>query len=295
MLKKLRLSGFIALLLIYISAAILGIFIFMNLPGAYLYVRLCAADVAATIFIYIFSLILGNASVYDPYWSVAPIVILPLTAAYLKIWNTGVMLIIGIIMFWGLRLTLHWATTFKNLSVQDWRYTNLKASKPKLWFITNLFGIHLFPTLVVFFVMMPAIIFISDFTVFNIGIVLGSLISIFAIMMQAMSDRQMSRFRKNGTGGVNREGLWKYMRHPNYLGEILMWWGVFLMAYFADQRLWFCVFGAILNTLMFIFISVPMLEERELKSKPEYVEYKENTGMLLPNLKLILEERFVYK
>jgi steroid 5-alpha reductase family enzyme len=97
----------------------------------------------------------------------------------------------------------------------------------------------------------------------------------------------MRHFRKQpeNRGHVNRQGLWKYSRHPNYLGEILMWWGVCLLSLSAPGGSPVFAVGALVNTLMFVFVSVPLMERRQLSGKREYAAYKSETGALLPRLR----------
>ena len=82
-------------------------------------------------------------------------------------------------------------------------------------------------------------------------------------------------------------GLWKYSRHPNYLGEILIWFGVAAVLIITHYVYWYLFVGAIVNLLMFLFISIPM-EERHLKQyKENYEEYLKTTSplLILPNKK----------
>ena len=89
----------------------------------------------------------------------------------------------------------------------------------------------------------------------------------------------MHRFRKRGTGGFCRDGLWKRSRHPNYACEILMWWSVGLASFFAlDMRLPLLA-GAAANTALFLFVSVPLADKRQSR-KPGFDEYKKQTRML---------------
>lgn len=295
MLHKYRASrqfGLIMLLFIYIVAVLIGILVFRILDGAGLYLRLFVADIAATVFVWLLSIILNNSSVYDPYWSVAPVVMLVLAEIHLGIFHTGALLMTAVILIWSIRLTAHWSTTFKNLKIQDWRYTQLRQAHPRLWLIINLFGIHLFPTLVVFFVLIPALQFVLNFTAMNLGVAIGMLVSLSAVFLQYKADTHMRLFRQDpaNLGHVNRIGIWKYSRHPNYLGEILMWWGVYLMLLFSVPFNWLYIIGPIVNTLMFIFISIPLMESRQMQNKPEYIDYKEKTGMLLPQISSMLND-----
>ena len=111
----------ILITIIYIAASALGIWVYLNLPFA-LWASLLLADAAATVFVFIFSVIFRNASVYDPYWSVQPIVITICFAVSSGITSATVLLLISVIC-WGARLTYNWAYVFDGLGSQDWRYT----------------------------------------------------------------------------------------------------------------------------------------------------------------------------
>ena len=90
----------------------------------------------------------------------------------------------------------------------------------------------------------------------------------------------MHRFRASGSGVFIRTGLWKHGRHPNYACEILMWWGIGLASVIAlGWQNWYLLAGALVNTLMFLFISIPMADKRQSR-KPGFAEYKKETRML---------------
>ena len=91
----------------------------------------------------------------------------------------------------------------------------------------------------------------------------------------------MHRYRKNRTAPFIRVGLWKHSRHPNYLGEILMHWGVALMALCLLLSKWYLIFGAVANTVLFLVVSIPMADKRQSR-KAGFEEYKRETRMLLP-------------
>ena len=100
-------------------------------------------------------------------------------------------------------------------------------------------------------------------------------------LLEAVADAEMHSFKKSAVGGLIRNGLWKYSRHPNYLGEIIFWWAIALIAVSLFGFYWYFVLGAALNTLLFITVSIPMQEKRQSK-KDGYAEYKKNTNFLLP-------------
>jgi steroid 5-alpha reductase family enzyme len=119
---------------------------------------------------------------------------------------------------------------------------------------------------------------------YNIWFVLGLATMIFAVGIAFVADEQMKKFRMNpdNKGKLMREGLWKTNRHPNYLGEISTWWGLYFFSLSAGYDMWWTIAGPLTVTLMFVFISIPMLEKRELQRRPQYADYKKEVAMLLP-------------
>jgi steroid 5-alpha reductase family enzyme len=91
-----------------------------------------------------------------------------------------------------------------------------------------------------------------------------------AIGIETVADVQLRRFlaRKGTEKPLIHEGIWKLVRHPNYLGEILFWWGLWLFGLAADPSWWCTVAGPVAITLMFVLISVPIMDRHLLASRP---------------------------
>ena len=274
-----RAASFVVIAVIYALATAVGIASYVFMPGE-LWLRLLVADCAATVFTFIFSVALRNASVYDPYWSVQPIaILLPLmidSGATLS----GVLLFLAVAV-WGIRLTLNWAYTFRGMEHQDWRYTMLREKTGVFYPVINFIGIHMVPTLVVYACTLPAAILVTEAAELSPLSLIGLLISLLAVLLQGTADVQMHKYRRNRTTPFIEVGLWKYSRHPNYLGEILMWWGVALYTSFTLGFNLIYIIGAILNTLLFLFVSIPLADGRQSR-KDGFAEYKSRTRMLLP-------------
>lgn len=279
--KQNRALSFVIIAVVYAIAIVGGIFIYRALLSHMdFWLALLVADICATVIIYIFSVIFNNASVYDPYWSVQPIVILTAFAC-IRPMGVAQWLLLVAVWFWGVRLTANWAYCFGNLNHQDWRYTHYKEKTGKAYQLANFFGIHLVPTLIVYGCVLPAVFAFEYSATFNAGSIVFFVVSIGAAVLQMVADIEMQQYRKSKKGGLIRVGLWKYSRHPNYLGEILMWWGVGLAVICVMPERWWLLAGALANTLMFLFISIPLAEGRQSK-KPTWAEYKAETRMLLP-------------
>lgn len=278
-LKQSRAASYLTVTLVYVIAAVFGIWIYRLLPFAP-WLSLLIADVAATALTFFFSLLFQNASVYDPYWSVQPPVILLCFAVGKKLTVLGILLLCAV-FFWAIRLTANWAYTFGDLTHQDWRYTMLKEKTGVFYPLINFVGIHMVPTLVVYGCILPAVYAIREGISANTGSIFFLCLSFGAAVLQGVADIEMHKFRKNRDGAFIRHGLWRYSRHPNYLGEILMWWGIALSVVCAVPSAWYLMAGAVANTLLFFFVSIPMAERRQSR-KEGFSEYKKATRMLLP-------------
>lgn len=275
--------GFLVVFSAYVAAFLAGMALYYALPGWQLLPRIFAADVLATLVVFGIGVAVGNASVYDPYWSVQPPVILWLVALNGGVWSIGTMLLLAAVSLWAIRLTLNWAYTFQGLSWQDWRYTMLKEKSGPFYPLVNLFGIHLFPTVVVFLAIAPAILYVREGHLSLLTWV-GAILAFAAPTIQFFADIDMQNFRRtrSSESEIINTGMWRYSRHPNYLGEILMWWGVFFISFSSPAIGWTFGLGALANTLMFLFISIPMAERRLAACKTGFAEYKARTRLLLP-------------
>lgn len=242
---------------------------------------LLIADVIATIIVWGVGLLYENVSVYDPYWSVAPPVIFTLWALYKGCFTLPVILLLAAIWYWGIRLTANWVLSFPGLVHEDWRYTRYRESlSPGLFQLTNFFGLNLMPTLLVFACMVPGLRLYGLPGEVNWITGLGFILCIAAATIQLVADTQSHRFRQANPGQVCNVGLWQHGRHPNYFGEIQLWWGVWLM-YASLGGLDLLILAPVAMTALFLCISIPMMERRQLERKSGYAEYRKQTRILI--------------
>lgn len=284
-----RTSSFHILAAIYFAAAVFGFLTYHHLNALDVdsFWSLFIADVIATIWVWMYGMCYKNVSVYDPYWSVLPPVMLTGWAIHCgNITLPGVLVLIAV-WYWGIRLTGNWAYTFRNLDTEDWRYTKYRTEqKPFVFQIINFFGLNMMPTIVVFLAMLPAIDLISSVETHgraSLPTLIGFAVCLAAATIQLIADTQRHRFAKEHKGEVCKVGLWKHGRHPNYFGEISMWWGIWIMYVSVNgfsSHLWYLV-GPVAMTCLFLFISIPLMEKRQLQNKPGYAEYKKETRILI--------------
>ena len=237
--------------------------------------------VIATLVIFLFSNIHKNSSIYDPFWHVAPIPIVFYIASTSNLSSLEIMLVVGAFLFWSLRLTYNWYLNWSNLDHEDFRYIDLKNNNKFLAFINDLFGIHLIPTLIVNASLYPIYVALTSNSL-NDLLYVGFLLIVFAVCIQYISDSQMREFRKdiNNLGKTMKYGLWKYSRHPNYLGEVCFWFGIYIFALASESALIWLLASPLTMLALFVFISCPMMDNRSLEKRSDYKEYMDKTPQL---------------
>ncbi|MBM3661077.1 MAG: DUF1295 domain-containing protein [Actinobacteria bacterium] len=239
---------------------------------------------ASALVIYVWSTALDNGSMFDAWWSVLP----PFAAVWLAVQHADgvpglrIALVLGVVWVWAIRLTSNWARDWPGLDHEDWRYLEMYANGPKA--LVSLFGVHLFPCLVVFLgslAMVPALVWGTD----PVGVldVVATGLGLVAVVIEFVADEQMRRFRRAKTPGqVMDRGLWAWSRHPNYFGELCFWWALWLFALAADAAWWWTVVGPMAMTAMFCAASIPMLDRRSQERRPEFAAYAARTSALVP-------------
>lgn len=252
--------------------------------------RFFYADLSMTFVAFLFSLLKRNSSVYDPYWTLIPFYFLIVWYAYYggAEWGIYQWICAAVVSFWSWRLSLSWARGWPGWHHEDWRYVDFRRQFGKFFQFINLSGIHLFPTLIVFLGMWGL------FWVFDYGVIenpllfyIGALLAILGTILELLGDNEIARFRKRDNPkkeDILRTGIWAYSRNPNYLGEILFWFGLLAMG-FAFGAPWYTAIGSIGMLLMFIFASIPMKEKQMQKNRPEaFAKYKNEVSILIPML-----------
>lgn len=274
-------------ILAYAIALVVGVAVFLLLESILkeqILLLTFIANLAMTIVIFTFSLWTKNSSMYDPYWSVIPPIIIIGWMIYhdLPLNIVNGLLLIGI-SIWAIRLTYNWWKNWTGFKEQDWRYDLIKEKTKGFYLLSNFGAIHLIPTLVVYIQLINGYFIINANHSLNILIVIGFLLMLFASGIQYIADQQMYDFRQNrkSKNQVIDQGLWHYSRHPNYLGELSLWVGVYLMYLGIQQTLDFNIIYPLAMISLFVFVSIPMMEKK-LENRPGYRQYKNQVSMLIP-------------
>ena len=168
-------------------------FSFILLPETInnIWLKITIWHIYATLFVYFGSLILKNSSLYDPFWSVAPLVIVIYLATISEnSFLTNLIILIPII-FWGIRLTRNWIIGWPGLNHEDFRYIDLKNTHWIKSEINNLFGIHLFPTLIVNLSLYPLLYVFTYEISITFSLCIALLFTFLAVVLETIADEQI--------------------------------------------------------------------------------------------------------
>ncbi len=245
---------------------------------------LAGGYVASALVIYAWSMGVDNGSMFDAWWSVLP----PLATVWMALTATAdvpglrIALVMVVIWAWAVRLTLNWARGWAGLSHEDWRYLDLYSKGPKA--LMSLVAVHLGPCVIVLLGSLSLIPTVHEGTN-EVAVLdwLALMVGAMAVMFELVADEQMRSFsRTKQPGQIMDRGLWRISRHPNYFGEILFWWSLWLFGVSADPGWWWTIVGPVAVVVMFLTASVPMLDDRSRERRPGFAEYADRTSALVP-------------
>ncbi len=245
-----------------------------------------AAALAGFTFVWFLSLKLGDLSIADLYWGPGFLVITLVALDRAPGASDGDRFIAILVGIWGLRLGYHLLTRWLKHKKEDPRYTAMRRARGPSYGWTSLFSVFWLQGAAMWLVSLPIQFAIgSPDTADAIGIpLLGILLFGIGFAFEATADNQLARFRADpaNKGRVMDRGLWALTRHPNYFGDVCLWWGLFGLSV-AGGAPWWTIVAPVAMTVLILWVSgVPMLERGLEKTKPGYADYARRTSAFLP-------------
>lgn len=198
--------------------------------------------------------------------------------------NSREVLLSALVLVWGGRLSWHIYQRNKN-KAEDFRYKQWREEWGKWFYLRSYAQVYLLQGFLLLLVISPITVVASVVKQPVLGWldVVGLAVWLFGFYFEARGDRELKEFLANPTnkGKVMDQGLWAYTRHPNYFGEVTMWWGIWLISLSAPGGVWGVV-GPLTITGLILFVSgVPMLEKK-YKDDPAYQAYARKTSKFVP-------------
>lgn len=234
-------------------------------------------------FWFVLSLIKKRNDVADVAWGLGFVLLAWLSLLVSDNFEVRTVLITSLVSIWGLRLAYHIAKRHRGAD-EDYRYLNYRRFWGKWFYIRSYLQIYLFQGFFLFLIASPVLI-INGFSDGGLGFLdlVGFLVWGVGFSFESIGDAQLARFIKDpaNKGKLMMSGLWKYSRHPNYFGEVLQWWGVWLVALSVPHGA-LGVIGPITISYLILKVSgIPMLEEK-MAEHPDFKEYKKKVSAFFP-------------
>lgn len=202
-------------------------------------------------------------------------------------WNRFILVFL-VTSIWAIRLSWHIGKRFKNKGQEDQRYLKMRQKWKANWVLNTFLYVYMLQGFLMFIVVSASLRLLtldndhekaSLDTVFWIGLLLWSV----GFYFEYTSDKQLEQFKSDpkNKGKLITTGLWRYSQHPNYFGEVTLWWGIYLMAYIGPPSLWMIFSPATISYLIIKFSGIPLLKEY-LEGRPGYSEYARKTSKFFP-------------
>jgi len=253
------------------------------MPETFLIALLAVAGLMVTT--WVISLVRRDASIVDIAWGLGFVVVAWATFASGGGYETRALLVTVMVTAWGVRLAgyLAWRNLGKG---EDFRYRRMRAQYGARFPIVSLFTVFGLQGVLMLVISLPVQAANSGATPDHLTLLdwLGLAVWLVGVGFEGVADIQLARFKANpaNAGAVMDRGLWKYSRHPNYFGDALAWWGVFLVAA-SNTGSWWVVVSPIVMTILLTRVSgVPLLEKSLVKRRPGYAEYVARTSSFIP-------------
>ena len=241
--------------------------------------------IGASTLLWTWSLGRRDASVADIWWGPGFALLAWLYVALLPPLTSRPILIALLLTIWGVRLGAHIHRRHRGKG-EDPRYEAMRAARGSSFWWRSLFLVFWLQATLLWFVALPVwaaarAVGPGHGTITDVA---GLMLFTTGFAFEAIGDAQLTRFRANpvNRGRVLDTGLWRYTRHPNYFGDAVLWWGVYLIAASVPHA-WLTLLSPVLMTVLLVRVSGVALLEASLKTrKPAYADYVTRTSAFVP-------------
>ena len=244
-----------------------------------------AAVIVFMVCVWILSLFKKDASIADIFWGLGFIQVAWITFFLSNGEGLRRFIVLFMITLWGLRLSIH--LFVRNFGQgEDPRYRNMRSTHGKNFRIVSLFTVFLLQGFILWIISLAnqLAMFVRSPVHLTWLDALGIMIWGVGFVLESIADKQLLSFKSDpaNKGKVLDTGLWNYSRHPNYFGEMLIWWGFYIIALNHAGNAW-VILSPVLITLLLLKVSgVSLMEKNITETRPDYLNYMKRTNAFFP-------------
>lgn len=246
-----------------------------------------AVAITAVVMLWLISIAIKDVSIIDMIFAVIMCLILLASALMTPQLGAADKVLLGVVALWAVRVTVHLVRRNWGHG-EDPRYSKLRTWVEGEWAFhwLSLRKVFLLQGVVLWFATLPAqiAILLPEPSGPTLITYIGATIALMGLLVETVADVQLTAFRADPSkkGTVLQSGLWRYSRHPNYFGELCVWWGVFVMAC-ANPLAIVAIVGPLAYSHLIVNVTgQATLDKKLAREKPGYAEYMERTsGMFL--------------
>lgn len=233
--------------------------------------------------LFLLALRMKDNSIVDIGWGPGFVLVAALTFFWEPGFEARHALVSALTLVWGARLGVHiWLR--KRGKPEDFRYAAWRKSWGRSFVLRSFFQIFMLQAVLLLLVSWPVWwVNLSRGRGLTWLDAAGAAVWLVGFFFEAAGDAQMERFKRDpaNRGRIVASGLWRLSRHPNYFGEVTMWWGLFLVALGAPLGFTAVVSPALITFLLLRVSGIPMLE-RKYAGRPDWEDYARRTSAFFP-------------
>lgn len=231
---------------------------------------------------WVVSLYRSNVTHVDSMWSLFFAIAAITYTSQTDALSTRAMLMLCLLLLWALRLSAY--LTWRNWGPhEDHRYAEIRQNNSPNFAFKSIYIIFGFQTLLAWVISLPILGSALSTASINILDIIGAAVFLCGLACETAADWQLTVFKRShaNKGRVLNTGLWRYSRHPNYFGECMVWWGLYLIALAGGA--WWAFPSAVFITFLLLKVSgVALLEKNIAVRRPEYIDYIRSTNAFIP-------------
>lgn len=236
--------------------------------------------------IWLWSLKRRDVSMVDAFWAPGFALMAWTSLLMAGVVSPLALLLAGLTSLWAIRLGTYLFSRWRAHAEEDRRYAAMRRKHGSAFARVSLMTVFALQGVLIWLISLPLQLTLLTAPAPELSwlAALGTLVFLLGFSLEAAADAQLRAFKSDPAkeGKVMDQGLWAWSRHPNYFGNAVLWWGLFIVAAEAEAARW-AFFAPLLMTFLLLRVSgVSLLEKTIGKRRPAYAAYQRRVNAFVP-------------